>query len=68
MSADSPNPIGFSPRIHDRSQPPTFPRNVKIRDRSSSLVFLDDLVYRLKYACKIIRMRDYYSALVTSHH
>ncbi|XP_039954973.1 N-alpha-acetyltransferase 35, NatC auxiliary subunit homolog [Bactrocera neohumeralis] len=62
-NSDSPNPIGFSPRIHDRSQPPTFPRNVKIRDRLSSLQFLEDLVHRLKYACKIIRMRDYYSAL-----
>ncbi|XP_018782714.1 PREDICTED: N-alpha-acetyltransferase, 35 NatC auxiliary subunit homolog [Bactrocera latifrons] len=62
-NSDCPNPIGFSPRIHDRSQPPTFPRNVKIRDRLSSLQFLEDLVHRLKYACKIIRMRDYYSAL-----
>ncbi|XP_017479864.1 PREDICTED: N-alpha-acetyltransferase, 35 NatC auxiliary subunit homolog [Rhagoletis zephyria] len=62
-NSDSPNPIGFSPRIHDRSQPPTFPRNVKIRDRPTSLVFLEELVHRLKFACKIIRMRDYYTAL-----
>lgn len=61
--ADSPNPIGFSPRIHDRSQPPTFPRSIKMRDRPSSLMFLEELVHRLKYACKVIRMRDYYSVL-----
>ncbi|KAI8127014.1 putative N-alpha-acetyltransferase, 35 NatC auxiliary subunit [Lucilia cuprina] len=61
--SDSPNPIGFSPRIHDRSQPPTFPRSVKMRDRPSSIMFLEELVQRLKYACKVIRMRDYYSAL-----
>ncbi|CAD6998595.1 unnamed protein product [Ceratitis capitata] len=62
-NSDSPNPIGFSPRIHDRSQPPTFPRNVKIRDRPTSIQFLEDLVHRLKYACKVVRLRDYYSAL-----
>ncbi|KAL9921495.1 N-alpha-acetyltransferase 35, NatC auxiliary subunit homolog isoform X1 [Glossina fuscipes] len=61
--SDCPNPMGFSPRIHDRSQPPTFPRSVKMRDRPSSLMFLEELVQRLKYSCKIIRMRDYYTAL-----
>lgn len=35
-----------------------------MRDRPSSLMFLEELVQRLKYACKVIRMRDYYSALV----
>ncbi|KAL9875423.1 N-alpha-acetyltransferase 35, NatC auxiliary subunit homolog [Glossina fuscipes fuscipes] len=49
--------------IHDRSQPPTFPRSVKIRDRLSSLMFLEELVQRLEYSCKIIRMRDYCTAL-----
>lgn len=57
--------MGFSPRIHDRSQPPTFPRIVKMRDRCSSLVFMEEMVQRLKYACKIIRLRDYYSVLVS---
>uniref|UniRef100_T1PG63 Protein MAK10 homolog n=1 Tax=Musca domestica TaxID=7370 RepID=T1PG63_MUSDO len=61
--SDCPNPLGFSPRVHDRSQPPTFPRSVKMRDRPSSITFLEELVHRLKYACKIIRMRDYYSSL-----
>uniref|UniRef100_A0A1B0C6Q6 Helicase MOV-10-like beta-barrel domain-containing protein n=1 Tax=Glossina palpalis gambiensis TaxID=67801 RepID=A0A1B0C6Q6_9MUSC len=56
-----PNPMG----IHDRSQPPTFPRSVKIRDRLSSLMFLEELVQRLEYSCKIIRMREYCTALVS---
>ncbi|XP_013109399.1 N-alpha-acetyltransferase 35, NatC auxiliary subunit homolog isoform X2 [Stomoxys calcitrans] len=61
--SECPNPLGFSSRVHDRSQPPTFPRSVKMRDRPSSITFLEELVQRLKYACKIIRMRDYYSSL-----
>lgn len=36
-----------------------------MRDRPSSVTFLEELVQRLKYACKVIRMRDYYSALVS---
>ncbi|XP_075167987.1 N-alpha-acetyltransferase 35, NatC auxiliary subunit homolog [Haematobia irritans] len=35
--SDCPNPLGFSSRVHDRSQPPTFPRSVKMRDRLSRL-------------------------------
>lgn len=61
--SEAPNPMGFSPRVHVRNQPPTFPRSAKIRDRASSLQFLEELVQRLKFACKIIRQRDYYSAL-----
>lgn len=56
--------MGFSPRIHDRSQPPAFPRSIKIRDRASSMQFLEEVVQRLKWACKIIRLRDFYSVLV----
>ncbi|XP_055838037.1 N-alpha-acetyltransferase 35, NatC auxiliary subunit homolog [Episyrphus balteatus] len=63
QDSEAPNPMGFSPRVHVRNQPPTFPRSAKIRDRSSSLQFLEELVQRLKFACKIIRQRDYYSAL-----
>lgn len=58
--------MGFSPRVHVRNLPPTFPRRAMIRDRASSLQFLEELVQRLKFACKIIRQRDYYSALVRS--
>lgn len=56
--------MGFSPRIHDRSQPPTFPRSIKIRERPASYQFLEEMVTRFKYACKVIRYKDYYSALV----
>ncbi|XP_068144269.1 N-alpha-acetyltransferase 35, NatC auxiliary subunit homolog isoform X1 [Drosophila tropicalis] len=61
--SEAPNPMGFSPRIHDRSQPPTFPRSIKIKDRPSSYQFLEEMISRFKYACKIIRHKDYYSAL-----
>ncbi|KAH8261515.1 hypothetical protein KR044_010547, partial [Drosophila immigrans] len=61
--SEAPNPMGFSPRIHDRSQPPTFPRSIKIRERPASYQFLEEMVARFKYACKVIRHKDYYSAL-----
>ncbi|EDW02290.1 GH21912 [Drosophila grimshawi] len=61
--SEAPNPMGFSPRIHDRSQPPTFPRSIKIRERPASYQFLEEMVARFKYACKVIRYKDYYSAL-----
>ncbi|KAH8371055.1 hypothetical protein KR093_006013 [Drosophila rubida] len=64
--SEAPNPMGFSPRIHDRSQPPTFPRSIKIRERPASYQFLEEMVARFKYACKVIRHKDYYSALVSS--
>jgi len=56
--------MGFSPRIHDRSQPPAFPRSIKIRDRPASYQFLEEMISRFKYACKVIKYKDYYSALV----
>ncbi|KAH8284585.1 hypothetical protein KR018_004942, partial [Drosophila ironensis] len=62
--SDAPNPMGFSPRIHDRSQPPAFPRSIKIKDRPTSYQFLEEMVARFKYACKVIKHKDYYSALV----
>ncbi|ALC40550.1 CG4065 [Drosophila busckii] len=61
--SEAPNPMGFSPRIHDRSQPPTFPRSIKIRERPASYQFLEEMVARFKYACKVIRYKDYYTAL-----
>lgn len=65
IAAEAPNPMGFSPRIHDRSQPPTFPRSIKIRERPASYQFLEEMVARFKYACKVIRYKDYYAALVS---
>ncbi|XP_043643180.1 N-alpha-acetyltransferase 35, NatC auxiliary subunit homolog isoform X2 [Drosophila teissieri] len=61
--SDAPNPMGFSPRIHDRSQPPAFPRSIKIRDRPASYQFLEEMISRFKYACKVTKYKDYYSAL-----
>ncbi|KAH8254518.1 hypothetical protein KR032_010600, partial [Drosophila birchii] len=61
--SEAPNPMGFSPRIHDRSQPPAFPRSIKIRDRPASYQFLEEMISRFKYACKVVKHKDYYSAL-----
>ncbi|EDW32490.1 GL10417 [Drosophila persimilis] len=61
--SEAPNPIGFSTRIHDRTQPPSFPRSIKIRDRPASYQFLEEMISRFKYACKVTRNKDYFSAL-----
>lgn len=62
-NSEAPNPMGFSPRVNQRNLPPTFPRSAKIKDRLSSLQFLEELVHRLKLACKVIHQKDYHSAL-----
>lgn len=62
-NSESPNPMGFSPRVNQRNLPPTFPRSAKVKDRLSSYIFLEELVQRLKYACKVIHQKDYHSAL-----
>lgn len=61
--AEAPNPMGFSPHVNQRLLPPTFPRYTKIRDRQSSIQFLEDLIQRLKLACKVIHCTTYHGAL-----
>ncbi|KAL5288863.1 NAA35 family protein [Megaselia abdita] len=62
-NSEAPNPMGFSPRVNQRNVPPTFPRTTKIVDRETSLKFLEELVHRLKLACKVIYQKDFHSAL-----
>lgn len=50
--------------VNQRILPPTFPRYTKIKDRMLSMNFLDELVKRIKMACKIIYCNNYHSALV----
>lgn len=62
---DAPNPMGFSPMVNQRILPPTFPRYTKIKDRVLSINFLEEMVQRIKQACKIIHCTNYHSALVS---
>lgn len=64
LAADAPNPMGFSPMVNQRILPPTFPRYTKIKDRMLSMNFLEELVQRIKIACKVIFCNNYHSALV----
>ena len=57
--------MGFSPRVNQRNLPATFPRSAKVKDRLESFIFLEELVQRLKFACKVIHQKDYHSALVS---
>lgn len=61
--ADTPNPMGFSAHVNQPLLPPTFPRYTKIKDRVSSIQFLEDLIQRLKLACKVVHCSNYHSAL-----
>lgn len=56
--------MGFSPSVNQRILPPTFPRFTKIKDRTLSVTFLEEMVQRTKQACKIIHCTNYHSALV----
>lgn len=49
--------------VNQRLLPPTFPRYTKIKDRLSSLTYLEELTHNLKMACKIIYCVNYHSAM-----
>lgn len=55
--------MGFSPMVNQRLLPPTFPRYTKIKDRSESFDYLDELTQNLKHVCKVINCTNYQSAL-----
>lgn len=50
--------------VNQRILPPTFPRYTKIKDRTLSMNFLEELAQRTKQACKIINCTIYHHALV----
>lgn len=50
--------------VNQRILPPTFPRFTKIKERSASMTFLEELVQRTKITCKVIHCNTYHSALV----
>lgn len=53
--------------VNQRILPPTFPRYTKIKDRALSINFLEEMVQRIKQACKIIHCTNYHSALVNHY-
>lgn len=55
--------MGFSPLVNQRLLPPTFPRYTKIKDRTASFDYLDELTQNLKHVCKVINCTNYQSAL-----
>lgn len=63
LPADAPNPIGFSLMVNQRLLPPTFPRFTKFRERTSCYSYIDELVQRIKQACKVIHCTNYHTAL-----
>ncbi|RZF44671.1 hypothetical protein LSTR_LSTR000623 [Laodelphax striatellus] len=64
-SDDSHGPIaiGFDPLVNQRLLPPTFPRYTRIKTREEAYRYLDDLIARLKQACKIVNCTSFHSAL-----
>lgn len=55
--------MGFSPSVNQRLLPPTFPRYTKIKDRTETLCYLEELSQNLKLACKVIHCTNYQSTL-----
>lgn len=60
---DVPCTIGFSSTINQRLLPPTFPRFTKFLDRNSSYTYFEELIQRIKTACKIIYCTNFQTAL-----
>ncbi|XP_001658127.2 N-alpha-acetyltransferase 35, NatC auxiliary subunit isoform X2 [Aedes aegypti] len=63
VESDTPNVMGFSMMVNQRLLPPTFPRYTKIKERSTCIQYLSELIHRLKHACKIVHCTNYHSAL-----
>ncbi|XP_075215671.1 N-alpha-acetyltransferase 35 isoform X2 [Lycorma delicatula] len=55
--------LGFDPLVNQRLLPPTFPRYTRIKTRVEAYQYLDDLLARLKHACKITTCNSFHSAL-----
>lgn len=49
--------------VNQRLLPPTFPRFTKFRERTSCFTYIDELVQRIKQACKVIHCTNYHTAL-----
>lgn len=56
--------MGFSPLVNQRMLGPTFPRCTNIKERAASVTYMEELVQRLKLACKVTGCTNYHSALV----
>lgn len=55
--------MGFSATVNQRLLPPTFPRYTKIKDRTETMNYFEELLQNLKLSCKIIHCTNYQSAL-----
>lgn len=55
--------MGFSPLVNQRMLGPTFPRYTRIKERSASIAYMEELVQRLKLVCKVTACTNYHSAL-----
>ncbi|KAG1655274.1 N-alpha-acetyltransferase 35, NatC auxiliary subunit [Nymphon striatum] len=61
--ADYPTIMGFEPLVNQRLLSPTFPRYIKICDRTESYLYFGGLVDRLLSACEITECTNFHAAL-----
>uniref|UniRef100_A0A1B6C3I9 Protein MAK10 homolog n=1 Tax=Clastoptera arizonana TaxID=38151 RepID=A0A1B6C3I9_9HEMI len=55
--------IGFESLVNQRLLPPTFPRYTKIKSRTEAYHYIDELLSRLKQACKVTTCTSFHTAL-----
>lgn len=56
--------LGFEPLVNQRLLPPTFPRYTRIKSRADACQYLEELIGRLKQACRVASCPSFHSALV----
>lgn len=56
--------LGFDPLVNQRLLPPTFPRYTRIKSRAEAYEYIDELLSRLKQACKVTTCTSFHTALV----
>lgn len=55
--------LGFDPLVNQRLLPPTFPRYTRIKSRAEAYEYIDELLSRLKQACKVTTCTSFHTAL-----
>uniref|UniRef100_A0A1B6I0N4 Protein MAK10 homolog n=1 Tax=Homalodisca liturata TaxID=320908 RepID=A0A1B6I0N4_9HEMI len=55
--------LGFEPLVNQRLLPPTFPRYTRIKSRAQAYQYIEELIGRLKQACRVSGCSSFHNAL-----
>lgn len=62
---DYPTVMGFEPLVNQRLLPPTFPRYARVRSRTETIEYLENLTNRLKHVCSVVDTNMLHNTMVS---